>query len=107
MEQYVNSIPAVISALLLAVLILTVITNIVVQVLKELTIGKVPTNFIAVAVALVVTLVAFFAACAVLHIAVAWYLVAGAVVLGLFVAYAAMFGYDKLREALEQILRYK
>ena len=34
-----------------------------------------------------------------------WYMVAGAVALGLFVAYAAMFGYDKLREALEQVLK--
>lgn len=38
--------------------------------------------------------------------AVAWYMVAGAVALGLFVAYAAMFGFDKLREALEQITNW-
>ena len=35
-----------------------------------------------------------------------WYMVAGAVALGLFVCYAAMFGYDKLREALEQITNW-
>ena len=35
-----------------------------------------------------------------------WYMVAGAVALGLFVAYAAMFGFDKLREALEQITNW-
>ena len=28
-------------------------------------------------------------------------------ILGLFVAYAAMFGYDKLREALEQIINWE
>ena len=38
--------------------------------------------------------------------AVTWYMVAGAVTLGLFVAYAAMFGFDKLREALEQITNW-
>ena len=31
---------------------------------------------------------------------------AGAVALGLFVSYAAMFGFDKLREALEQITNW-
>ena len=33
-------------------------------------------------------------------------MVAGAVALGLFVSYAAMFGFDKLREALEQITNW-
>lgn len=105
METYVTYIPAAVSAILLAVLILTVVTNIIVQVLKNLTIGKVPTNIIAVAIALIVTLVTFFAVAAILHIPVKWWMVAGAVALGFFVAYAAMFGYDKLRETLEQITK--
>ena len=37
---------------------------------------------------------------------ITWNMVAGAVALGLFVAYAAMFGFDKLREALEQITNW-
>lgn len=105
MEKYVAFIPAAISAILLAVLILTVVTNIIVQVLKNLTLGRVPTNIIAVAVALLVTLVAFFAVTAALQIAMHWWLIAGAIALGFFVAYAAMFGYDKLKETLEQITR--
>ena len=36
----------------------------------------------------------------------AFNMVAGAVALGLFVSYAAMFGFDKLREALEQITNW-
>ena len=32
-----------------------------------------------------------------------WYYVAAAVVVGFAVAYAAMFGFDKLKEALGQI----
>ena len=32
-----------------------------------------------------------------------WYLIAAAVVLGLIVAYAAMFGFDKLKELLTQL----
>lgn len=106
METITQYIPLAISAILLAALILTVATNIITQVLKKLTWDKLPTNILAVIVAMVVTLLAFFAVCEILDVAVAWYMVAGAVALGLFVAYAAMFGFDKLREALEQITNW-
>lgn len=57
--------------------VLVVLTNIVVQVLKKVTWDKLPTNALAMIVSLVV--------------------------LAFMVAYAAMFGFDKLKEALAQI----
>lgn len=63
MENIMEYIPVAISAILLAALILTVVTNIVVQVLKKLTWEKIPTNILAFIVAMVVTLLAFFAVC--------------------------------------------
>ena len=98
MENIMQYIPLAVSAILLAALILTVITNI--------TWDKIPTNILAVLVAMAVTLLAFFAVCQIMGWAVTWYMVAGAVALGLFVSYAAMFGFDKLREALEQITNW-
>lgn len=83
--------------------VLMVLTNIVVQVLKKATWDKLPTNVLATVVALALTLGAFFAYCSVKGIAVAWYMVFAAVVVGFMVAYAAMFGFDKLKEALAQI----
>lgn len=106
MENIIQSVPAIISAILLAVLVLMVVTNIVTQVLKKVTWDKIPSNIIAFIVSMVVTLTAFFAVCQIMGWAVTWYMVAGAVALGVFVAYAAMFGFDKLREALEQIMKY-
>lgn len=106
METIMQYIPMAISAILLAALILTVATNIIVQVLKKLTWGKIPTNVLAFIVAMVMTLLAFFAVCEIMGWAVTWYMVAGAVALGVFVCYAAMFGFDKLREALEQITNW-
>lgn len=105
METIMQYIPLAVSAILLAALILTVITNIITQVVKKITWDKIPTNILAVVVAMAVTLVAFFAACQVMLPSVTTK-VAGAVALGLFVAYAAMFGFDKLREALEQITNW-
>lgn len=91
------------SAILSFIGVLVVLTNIVVQVLKKLTWDKLPTNILAVIIAMVLTLAAFFAYCQIKCIVVTWYMVVAAIVLGFLVAYAAMFGFDKLKEALAQL----
>lgn len=83
--------------------VLVVLTNIIVQALKKVTWEKLPTNFLAILVAMVLTVASFFAYCQIKGIAVVWYMVAAAVVLGFMVAYAAMFGFDKLKEAILQM----
>ena len=103
MESMIHNIPVAISIILPLVLVLMVITNIVVEVLKKLTLGKLPTNIVVFAVAMTLTLLAFLAVCQIAGIAVVWYMVVGAIILGVFVAYAAMFGFDKLRQTIEQI----
>ena len=85
--------------------VLVVLTNIIVQVLKKLTWDRLPTNVLAVIVAMGLTLAAFFALCQIRGVTVLWYMVAAAIVVGFMVAYAAMFGYDKLREALLEFER--
>ena len=91
------------SVILSIVGILVVVTNIITQVLKQLTWDKLPTNILAVAIAMALTLVVFFAYCQIEGITVVWYMVVAAVILGFFVSYAAMFGFDKLREAIAQL----
>lgn len=103
MENLIQNIPVVAALVLPLVLVLMVVTNIIVEVLKKLTWEKLPTNILAFAVAMVVTLLAFFAVCQIMGVAVTWYMVVAAVVLGVFVAYAAMFGFDKLRQTMEQL----
>lgn len=107
MENIVLNLPAVISTVLLIVAILVAVTNIIVQVVKKATWDKLPTNVLALIVAMVLTVAVCLAAFQIKGVAITWYMVAAVVVLGFFVAYAAMFGYDKLKEALEQISRYK
>jgi len=80
---------------------LVVLTNIIVQVLKKATWDKVPTNVLVIVISMVLTLAAFFAYCSIKSIAAAWYMVIAAIVLGFLVAYAAMFGFDKLKETLQ------
>lgn len=103
METVLQYIPIVVSAILMVVLILMVITNIIVQVVKKLTWDKLPTNILATLVAMALTLCAFFAACQIMGVAIVWYMVVAAVAVGFFVAYAAMFGFDKFKQTMEQI----
>ncbi len=82
---------------------LVAVVNIAVEVIKKATWEKIPTNLLALIVSEALTLLAFFAYCQIKTVAVVWYMVAAAIVVGLLVAYAAMFGYDKLTEALKGV----
>lgn len=95
------------SVILSIIGVLVVLTNIIVQVVKKVTWGKLPTNVLAVGVSMALTLLAFFAYCQIKSITAVWYMVVAAVVLGLLVSYAAMFGFDKLKEALTELNKQK
>ena len=95
-------------AILITVIgVLVTLVNILVEVVKKLTWDKIPTNYLVVFLSVVLTLLVFFAYCAILEIVILWYYVAAAVVVGMLVAYAAMFGFDKLKEALIYIEKLK
>lgn len=89
-----------IETLLIIVGVLMVVTNIIVQVLKKVTWDKIPTNFLVVIIAELLTLAAGAAYAQICAITILWFHVVAAIIVGIFVAYAAMFGFDKLREAL-------
>lgn len=80
--------------------ILVGITNIITQVLKQLTWDKMPTNLVAILVSQGLSFAAFFAYISYSEIAFRWYYIAGVIVVGFMVSYAAMFGFDKLREII-------
>ncbi|MBO5891214.1 MAG: hypothetical protein J6Q30_00665 [Oscillospiraceae bacterium] len=94
------------SILMAVMAVLVFATTIIVELVKGL-FPKVPTNFVAVIVALVVTVLAMLVLCSVLRITIMWYYAVGAVVLGLFVGYAAMFGFDKFKVAWEKLKALK
>ena len=76
--------------------------NIIVEVVKKI-FPKVPTTLLATMLSVVITMVAFFAWAAIVGVTILWYYVVAAFVLGLFVAYAAMFGFDKFKQALKRL----
>lgn len=89
-----------ISVLITVLGVLVALTNIIVEVLKKVTYDKLPTNVVAVLVAIVLTILAGLALFQIKGIAVTWYFILALVILGFMVAYAAMFGFDKLKEIM-------
>lgn len=79
---------------------LVAVVNIVTQVLKKVTWDKLPTNVLVVILSVALTLAAFFTYAQITALTVTWYMVVAAVVAGFAVAYAAMFGFDKLKETI-------
>ena len=95
----------IISSLLMLVGGITILTNIIVQVVKSITWDKIPTNLVALFVSEALTLALGGAYASVKGIDIAWYMVAAAIVVGLMSAYAAMFGFDKFKETEKLILK--
>ena len=93
-----------ISTLITVIGVLVAIVNVLVEVIKRATWEKIPTNILAVVISIVLTMVTFFAYCQYSAVTIVWYMVVAAVVVGMMVAYAAMFGFDKLKEILQGIL---
>lgn len=80
--------------------VLVALTNIVVEVVKKSTWDKLPTNVLTLIVAVALTLAAGFAYFQIKAIPITWYIVVAFVIVGFMVAYAAMFGFDKLKEIM-------
>lgn len=79
---------------------LVALTNVITEVLKKVTWDKLPTNVLALIVAEALTIVVGLAYFQINDITVVWYMAVALVVLGIMVAYAAMFGFDKLKEIM-------
>ena len=86
---------------------LMVVTNIITEVIKKLTWDKIPTNILVVIISELLTLASGAAYAQMNSVSVTWYHVVGAVIVGIFVAYAAMFGFDKLKQSFEQVTDIK
>ena len=88
--------------LLALVLALTLVTNLIVQVLKGLLYDIVPTNLLAFIVAVVVTVGVGLALWSYYGFTITLWLVLALIAMCFIVAFSAMFGYDKLVQLIEQ-----
>ena len=91
-----------ISTILVIIGIITVVTNLITEVLKKALWDVIPTNLLVLLIAEALTVTSGAVYMTVTSVQVRWYYYVALVVIGLLVAYSAMFGFDKLRQALEQ-----
>lgn len=96
-----------ITTLLTIIGVLVALVNIITEVFKKILPSHWPTSLVATAISIIITLLAFFAYFAFASLVITWYYVVAAVVVGFMVAYAAMFGFDKLKEILARIEQHK
>lgn len=101
-----NALLHYIPILALAMFLLVSAVQIIVEVIKGM-FPKLPTAVLVFIVSIVTTLLALFIAAAIMEITVMWYYAVGAVVLGIFVAHAAMNGWEKYKEIWERIKAFK
>lgn len=102
----INNLMNYASILLGIMFLLTFTVNIIVEVVKRL-IPKVPTDIVVFIISIAITVLALYIAASVMKITVMWYYAVGAIILGVFVAYAAMFGFDKFKELYDRLKALK
>lgn len=94
-----------ISQMLIIVAILVVFVNVITEVVKSFHNFKEAENvniFVTI-LSIVLTVITLTVTCYVQGMAIAWYMYIAFIIVGFMVAYAAMFGYDKLLKYFDQV----
>ncbi len=86
------------SMLLIIIAALMVVVNIITEIVKKIFVFKETAhlNAFVVILSVVLTVMAFLAYWQIKQMEITWYLFMAFIVIGFFVSYAAMFGFDKL-----------
>lgn len=87
------------SQLMVAIGVLAFVVSVITEVIKGIgVLKKIPTDSVVIILSMVLTVVVFFAYAQYASLVVAWYLVVAAIICGFFVAFIAMYGWDKINE---------
>lgn len=81
---------------------LMLLVNIFTEVLKKVLWDKIPTNLLAFILSIVVTIVAMFIYLSITSTIFVWWMIFIAIAVAFFVAYSAMFGFDKWKQLFDQ-----
>ena len=94
-------------SIILAIMLgLVTAVTMIVEVVKRL-LPSVPTDLVVFIISIAITVIAMFICAEIMNITVMWYYAVGAVVLGIAVAYAAMFGWDRFTALWSRLKDYK
>lgn len=85
---------------------LTLVTNIITEVLKSI-FKKLPPQITATVISIAGSVISFAAYASIINADTTWWMWVAAVVVGFFVSYAAQFGFDKLKEVINNYIKIK
>ena len=86
--------------------ILAFVVSVIIEVIKNVSFLKnIPTDLVVIVLSEVLTVLSFLAYMSYAAIAITWYLVVGAIIAGFFVAFIAMYGWDKFTELYDRFKR--
>lgn len=97
----------ILTRVVMGIMVLVLVTNVVVQVLKKVVYSRVPTNLLVLLVSQAVTLSYGGLVAQTDEVALTLSTLFGVVIVGFFVAFGAMFGFDKLQQMLQQLKTMK
>lgn len=99
MEKLAMLIPIVFGLMLLV--------NVFTEVLKKVLPGKIPANLLVFALSIIITVAASFVYFGVTGITFVWWMIFLVIAIAFFVAYSAMFGFDKWKELVDQWKQFR
>ena len=77
--------------------IMAFVVSVITEVTKKIPfLAKIPTDIVVICLSIVFSVVAYLVYAQCMLIVVTWYMVAAAIIAGFFVAFIAMFGWDKM-----------
>lgn len=96
---------ALVSDIFIIIAVLVVLVNIITEVVKRVSNFKKAAhiNLFVTALSVALTVAVFIAYWQIKQMAITWYLIAAFIVIGFLVAYAAMFGFDKLIKQFQEL----
>lgn len=90
---------ALIANLVIAVSLLAVVISVITEVTKSIGfLAKIPTSLQVIILSLILTPLSVIAYASYANITLTWYIIAGSIIAGFFVAFICMYGWDKLSE---------
>ena len=81
---------------------LMILVNIFTEVLKKVLWNKIPTNLRVFILSIVITITAMFIYLEIVGTVFVWWMIPIAIMIAFFVAYSAMFGFDKWKQMFDQ-----
>ena len=91
------------TTLIMVIAVLAFVVSVFTEVTKNISIlKKIPTDLQVLTVSVLLTVLSYFAYVSYSNAKIIWYNIIGSVVIGFFVAFVAMYGWDKFRQLWER-----